>query len=151
MHPYAPRQIRFHGLRIVGGWRLKLYSVRYEPDEISWEAFAPGLALAESALTDLPVTPERPGVGFLIAHRGRVGNYAVLAWWDRENELPLRIFVSPDGRPESWRPGTASESVCVWDLEILWHERQAYVTTVLAPTGPDIAGYLERVSAASSP
>jgi len=41
-----------------------------------------------------------------------------------------------------WRPANDSESVCVWDLEVLWRERQAYVATVLRPGGSDIEAYL---------
>ena len=25
------------------------------------------------------------------------------------------------------------ESICIWDLQVLWHERQAYIDTVLSP------------------
>jgi hypothetical protein len=144
MHPFAPRRIEFHGLRTCGDWRLKLYSILYGPGPLDWHSFTPGLALAESALPQPAVTPERPGVGFLIAHQGRTGSYAVLGWWDRENELPLRVFVSPDGRAQSWRRNEGSESICMWDLEILWAERQAYADTVLSPSGSDVAGYLAR-------
>ena len=150
MQPFAPRHVEFNGVRPVGGWRLKLYSILYGERPMDWDAFAPGLALAEAALPQPAVTPARPGVGFLIAHRGRTGNYTVLGWWDRENELPLRVFVSPDGHPQSWRPSEASESICVWDLEVLWAEREAYVATVLCPNGCDVAAYLARVSAAGA-
>ena len=145
MHPFAPRRIEFHGLRSVAGWRLKLYSVVYGEPALDWDALSPGIALAEAVLPQPAVTPTRPGVGFLIAHQGRGCNYVVLGWWDRENELPLRIFVSPDARPQSWRPNQSTESVCVWDLEIVWAEREAYVATVLHRDGCDVEGYLARI------
>src|SRR5262249_869185 len=145
MHPFAPRRIEFHGLRSFGDWRLKLYSILYGAAPMDWDTFAHGLALAESALPQPAVTAARPGVGFLIAHRGRSRHYAVLGWGDGENELALRIFVSPDATPRKWRPCEASESVCVWDLEVLWAEREAYVATVLSPDGGDVAAYLARV------
>ena len=85
----------------------------------------------------------RPGVGFVIAHQGQTANYTVLAWWDRENELPLRVFVDEAKNGDGWRPNEADESVCVWDLEILWKERQAYVDHVLRPGGGSVEGYLE--------
>ena len=31
---------------------------------------------------------------------------------------------------------------CVWDLEILWHERNAYVRTILSPEGASPEAYL---------
>jgi hypothetical protein len=69
-------------------------------------------------------------------HQGR-GDYLVLGWWDNENELPLRVLVWGES---GWREARGSESVCVWDLRILWHERDAYVATVLS--GRDPADYL---------
>ncbi len=68
----------------------------------------------------------------------------ILGWWDNQNELPLRVFVSSDRRNESWRAAEGSESICVWDLEVLWEERQAYIATVLRRGESDIDGYLAR-------
>ena len=67
----------------------------------------------------------------------------VLAWWDRENELPVRVFVKPKGEAE-FRAARGSESFCVWDLRVIAAERGAYVNTVLAAHGPDVEGYLYR-------
>jgi len=146
MEPYAPRPVGFHGLREPSGWRLKLYSVRYGAAPLDWKAFAPGLAMAEATLPRPAQAEGRPGVGFLIAHQGRGANYVVLAWWDQENELPLEVFVHRNGPGESWRPARTRESVCVWDLEIIWAEREAYVDTMLRNGGGDPAAYLVRVS-----
>ena len=144
MESFAPRRIEFHGLRSFAGWRLKVYSVVYGPASVDWDSFGPGISRAEANLPQPAVTPARSGVGFLIAHQGRTANYLILGWWDQENELPLRVFVSRNHRPESWREAEGSESICVWDLEVLWAERQAYIATVLSASGSDVAGYLAR-------
>jgi hypothetical protein len=39
----------------------------------------------------------------------------------------------------------ASESVCVWDLEVIAFERDAYITTVLARPPAPTEAYLDRV------
>lgn len=140
--PFAERPIRFHGLREPGGYRLKLYSVVYGGGPPEMERFERGLALAFAELPRPAVVPGRPGAGFAILHQGSNANYVVLGWWDRENELPLRVFV----RDGAWRPARGAESICVWDLELLWHERCAYVETVLAK-GEETAveDYLARI------
>ncbi len=144
MEPFEPRPTSFHGLRSAGGWQLKLYSIRHGAGPVDWDFFAPGIALAEAALPQPAAAEGRPGVGFLIVHQGRTGNYVVLGWWDRENELPLRIFVHPGVPGGIWRRNEGSESICVWDLEIIWAERGFYVETMLVSTGESVPEYLSR-------
>jgi hypothetical protein len=109
-----------------------MYSVVLHGSPPDWGVFEPAIALALDTLPSPARAPGRPGVGFLIAHTGRGLWYTVLCWWDRENELPIRVWVAEqaDG-PPAWRPAQGSESVCVWDLDIIWHEREAWVDTML--------------------
>lgn len=131
--PYAPRWVRFAGTRTLAGYRVKTYHVAYSAPDIVLPRFATAISLAESTLPPLDGRPERPGVGFLILHEGNGADYAVLCWWDRENELPVRVFVREQRDGAEWRLGERSESFCVWDLEVIWHERQAYVAAYLTP------------------
>ncbi|MBV9775057.1 MAG: isochorismatase [Gemmatimonadetes bacterium] len=141
MHPYRPRPIRYDGVHPHAGWRLKQYEITCDPTPLNRDTFASGIELALATLPAPAVTPERPGLGFLVAHQGRNADYIVLGWWDRENELPVRIFVREEGA--GWRPARGSESFCVWDLQVLWFEREAYVSTVLAEEHPEpIEAYL---------
>lgn len=145
MRPYSPRRIRSHGLRRHRGWRLKVYSITHDGSDLDWPAFESGLGLAMNALPEPAHTEQRPGVGLVIVHAGRGADYVVLGWWDRENELPLRVFVRSSGDPAGWRAAEGSESVCVWDLQVIGFERDAYVSTVLSVdrTG-DVTSYLGR-------
>jgi hypothetical protein len=143
MQPFAPRPIRFHGLRRREGWQLKVYSIVHGAEPLDLETFEKGIRLAEERLPAPDVGSGRPGLGFVIAHQGRTGDYVVLGWWDRENELPLRILVR-QGSNGAWREARDGESICVWDVEVLWAERHYYVTTMLTPRGSDRAAYLFR-------
>ena len=148
MQPYRPRAIRAHGVRRIGAWRLKSYSISFDGSPVDQELFEPGLALACEALPTPAVTAERPGLGVVVAHAGRGALYIVLGWWDRENELPVRVFIAyrDDGDTLAWRPAREGESFCVWDLEVLWFEREAYVSTLLGggEQGAAKREYLER-------
>jgi len=149
--PYTPRRIRTHGIREANAWRIKLYSIVHDGRPPDWSVFEPGISLAFETLPTPAKAAGRPGLGFLIAHAGREIWYTVLCWWDRENELPIRVWVAePDssGIPQ-WRDARGGESVCVWDLDVIWHERQAYVETLLSSqTGLDAeADYIKRVHA----
>jgi hypothetical protein len=143
MEAYRPRTLVVRGVEARDGWSLKRYAISLDPSGFEWSEFAPGLVLAWAALPRPAVTDERAGVGFVIAHRGRGSDYIVLGWWDRENELPTRVFVRPDGEP-AFRAAREAESFCVWDLRVIAAERGAYVATVLSAHGPDVEGYLYR-------
>ena len=124
--PYAPRRVTSLGVRTVRGFRLKTYAVVFGNAPVDPARFELGFALASGGIARGP-RPARAGISIL--HQGRTGDYLVLGWWDHENELPIRVFVRGDA---GWRPAQNGEGACVWDLAVVWHEREAYVKTVLA-------------------
>jgi hypothetical protein len=131
--PYAARPINALSPVERRGFTLKRYWIDLQaepaPDAADW---AGAIALAVQALPQED-DPGRAGVGFLILHRGRGADYLVLGWWARENELPLRVIVRYPGTDDAqWRPARDDESVCVWDLEVIAFERDAYVASFLA-------------------
>jgi hypothetical protein len=119
---------------------MKLYTIAQTEDAAHPSDFADGILLACDSLPSPAQTAERPGVGFLIAHHTSAIDYLILASWDRMNELPTRIFVREAGR--SWRAARGSESFCVWDLQVIAHERDAYVRHMMREDGPRPADYL---------
>lgn len=147
MQPFAPRPIRFLRIHEHSGWRIKLYSIAVEGATRAAD-LEPGLALTLDSLPQPAQTPSRPGLGFCVLHAGRGADYAVLGWWDRENELPVRIFVRPHNEP-AWRPAQGGESFCVWDLQVVAFERDAYVETLLANPPLGANDYLARTLVAS--
>ena len=146
MEPFAPRDIAFHGARLGGAWTLKVYSIVYGDAPLDWAGFEHGIRGAELALPDPDLDAGRPGLGVLIAHQGRTGDYVVLGWWNSENELPLEIWVRRD-RTDPWRRAESGESACVWDLEVLWEERQAWIRAMLSADGGGSEAYLADVPA----
>lgn len=129
--PYVARPIRFIGVAEPHGYRIKRYAIQYGGGPFREAVFAEGLRLACESLPRPAITDQRIGMGFAITHQGNGVDYVVLAWWDNENELPLRVFVRSQKDDAEWRPARDGESVCVWDLEVIWFERQAYVRTIL--------------------
>jgi len=137
--PFASRPTSFLGLLEKDGWRIKSWFIHHPAATPDMGRFELVVEEAVAALPRPAATAQRPGVAVLIAHQGKAVDYLVLAWWDNFNELPTRIWVD-DGL--GWRAARESESFCVWDLEVLWRERQLYVTHVLGPDKPDLDGYL---------
>jgi hypothetical protein len=151
-HPYRDRPIRFNGLRTVAGYRLKVYSITFDGRDPDPAVFDAGLRLAAEALPQPPVTESRYGVGFLIRHRGRGEDYLVLNWWDKENELFSRVCTTANDDAAGWRVARHGEAGCVWDLQVIGVERDAYIATVLSRPGPpDVDAYLRRAAEPSHP
>ncbi|MDB4874262.1 MAG: hypothetical protein JWM41_708 [Gemmatimonadetes bacterium] len=147
MQPYSPRPIVL--LEPIGheGWQLKVYSIVFGDSAFNRPRFDGGLAAALRELPSPAKTADRPGAGFVILHQGRDVDYVVLAWWDRENELPLRVFVRERVAGKAWRVARGGESVCVWDLQVIAAERDAYVDTVMGGGTDGVAEYMTRSAA----
>lgn len=144
--PHRPRPIRFLDLWQVDGWRLKAYGIAYggreRPDARLVDA---ALDLARKALPSPPVTPARYGVGFVGVHEGRGMDVVFVCWWEDENELRYRSFVSPKGEPAFEERTRDGNVICIWDLAVVGFERDAWASAVLAnPKGPDVDEYLAR-------
>ena len=146
-HRYAARTVAYDGLDESDGWKFKRYSLSWDGSAMDDPRFVEGEAMARGLLPSPAVAEDRPGAAVVIRHQGRNQNYVVMAWWDRENELPIRVVVDEG---QGWRPANAHESICVWDLQIIASERDAYVRHILAwPERPDLRRYLAEIYAPS--
>ena len=134
-----PRPLTFLGVEAVAGYQLKVYAIRSADQAFERGRFAGGWTLAAEALPQPAVTGGRPGLGFVILHQAQGDDYLILGWWDRENELPTRVFL---GGINGWREARGGESFCVWDQRVMWWEREAYVGTVLAGRAGGAEAYL---------
>lgn len=142
---YQTRPVRFLGLRQLYGWQIKLYSISARAEYVRPE-------LVDEALRQLPVWLENHRnyplelyrLGTLILHEGRDGNFAILNWWIDENMLQNHVYFSPEEAPYQFSllsdKGMMS---CVWELAVLWFERNAWVEHVLQhPEQPRLEAYL---------
>ncbi|MEO1622401.1 MAG: hypothetical protein AAFU53_15390 [Cyanobacteria bacterium J06632_3] len=77
---------------------------------------------------------------FAIFHEANNAQYLVLAWWGNDNEM----FTSVSVRIQSdWMVDSGKYSFCLWDLEILWAERNIYIETMYSGK-PDLTTYRHR-------
>lgn len=145
--PYAARVFSSAPSSRHGGWRIKRYYVHLRGESLDVAVFRGAEALSRAELPAPARSAGRAGAAFTIGHQGRERNYFVLGWWDNENELPLRVWVRErNGANARWRPARGGESVCVWDLDIVWFERSMYVRHVMARhRAPDLRAYLRSV------
>lgn len=142
---FRPRPVRFLELFECGPWRIKLYGLTAEHTRLLPEVVAAAKKLFRSTLPKDPVAAKSYGVGFAGVHCGSDSNFVFVDWWANENELHHCVFTSTLKRPVDFTPGEDGLSACVFDLQLIWFERNAWVEKVLAnPTGPDLEAYLQK-------
>lgn len=132
--PYRPRLIRAAGVLSLAGWRLKTYEISFDDSAAQRGEFSLGLARASSFLPQPPASANRGGAGFLIFHSGASDHYLICGWWDAQNELFIRTLARPRDR-EEWDESGQRHSICVWDLDVIWHERNAWIACMLGGNG----------------
>ncbi len=146
--PFAPRPTTCAGVIEHGGWRLKLYEITAPGGTLDQAAYDAGMGPALGELPQPAHTVGRPGLGFVIQNQGcdpqgRRLCYLVVCWWDNANELFIRTLIKGESTGGAWVSAPDRASICVWDLGVIWHERNAYAGHVLTDE-PDEGAYLEQ-------
>jgi hypothetical protein len=137
IQPYGPRPVRFLGLIENSGWRLKTYSISVRGEQVDEGVVAHVCArlpewVTNSTLYDLPTY----GVGILILHEGREGCFAIVGWWIDENMFQEFVYLATDAERRDFRLfSDRGVFTCVWELSVLWFERNAWVEYVLKAPG----------------
>lgn len=144
MVPYQNRPIRFLEVFNHNDWKIKLYSISVknefvEPEWVekaknnldNWLQFAQNDAI------------ENYKIATLILHEGREGCFAILSLWVEENMLQLFAWLA--GHEDRIFKLCSDKGLvsCVWEMEVLWHERNVWVENVLKRAADaDFEGYL---------
>ena len=144
-HEFRPRPVRFLELLEFGEWRLKLYGLTAEHTRLLPELVQEAKKLARLVLPADGVAADAYGVGFVGVHCGIDANLIFIDWWANENELHHHVFTSSLDKPLDMTRAPDGFTACVFDLQVIWFERNAWIEKVLAnPDGPDVEGYLQR-------
>lgn len=61
---------------------------------------------------------------FAIFHAGATMLYLVVCWWGNGNELFTTVSVREADR---WIEDPSRYSFCIWDLEVIWFERNSFI------------------------
>jgi len=80
------------------------------------------------------------GLGVVVLHLGDDGIYLVVQSWAKDFQSRLSIFSGME--VDDLRPAPIGSGPCVWELEVLSHERASYVQHILS-AGVDIDAWLD--------
>jgi hypothetical protein len=144
MQAYQKRPIRFVEVFQHDKWQIKLYSISIHNERVADQNIAMAKArldewLSRSREYDL----ESYQIATLILHEGKEGCFAIISWWIDENMLQLFVYLKPNGSDEFVLFSDRGIVSCVWEMAVLWHERNAWVKHTLQTTHPDFDAYLK--------
>ena len=146
MRPYKERNIRFVETIQVDDWFIKIYSI-IENGDFDYPEFYKNVKkrLPEWLSMQNSFDPTGHKHGFLILHLGKEGIFSLINWWVDENMMNTHIFLTDPSKPDSFTKISGDGlAPCVWELEVIYHEKRAWVSNVLKPeAGPDFLAYLD--------
>ena len=147
MIEYQTRNIQFREIIIINDWKIKIYTISKVGD-FNQEDFY------KNALIKLPewlnlkngFDDSNDKTGFLILHSGTEGIFTLINWWVGKNMMNTHIFFTDYNKADVFKiiSGTGL-SPCVWELEVINHERISWTTNILKPNQPDYYKYLNDV------
>ncbi len=140
---YQTRPIRFLEIHQEGDWKIKLYSISIRSEFVSDENIYLVKRQIEKWLEKSNLYKrDTYKTATLIIHEGRGEGFAVINWWIDENMLQNFVYLL-DGNNEYQLFSDNGITTCVWEMAVLWHERNAWVKHVLMNNeNPDFEGYL---------
>ncbi len=147
---YRPRALKFQEILKTGDWKIKVYTISNRPAFESQDILQNAVQAVPDWLSkykyhDLPVYD----LGWLTVHEGREGVWVLLSWWTGGEMLETVLHFVDYKQPNQFQssPYSKNDIICVWELEVVIHERQAWIDHVLnSPDTPDFAGYLNNVA-----
>ncbi|MGW0563273.1 hypothetical protein ACWDZ4_22345 [Streptomyces sp. NPDC003016] len=132
---YSPRLVKALPPLDVSGRVLKVYGMFAEPERCSTLPAPERLQQqVASVLREPPQEGDHP-VGFLILHYGEEGDYLLVSQWYDANMLKHWVrgtAVDAEGNTTVAPLAQRDLIACVWELEVIKFERDAWVNTVLA-------------------
>jgi hypothetical protein len=69
--------------------------------------------------------------GFAIMHDGASCEYLIVGWWQNDNELFVSVSVK---EPNAWIEDMTKYSFCLWDMDVIWHERNSFIRHLYSGT-----------------
>ncbi len=140
---YLQRPVRFLEIHPHNDWQIKLYSISIKNEYVSKDNVQKAKQhldnwLSKSSIYNL----ETYKIATLILHEGKEGCFAIINWWIDENMLQNFVYLIEDGQNYNLFSANGI-TTCVWEMAILWHERNAWVKHILMKhENPDFKAYL---------
>lgn len=148
MNVYRARKIRFREVLDMYGWRIKIYTIAKD-EKFNHPQFYINVKreLEKWLLLDNSFNSSNDKIGFLILHSGNEGIFSIVSWWVDKHMMNTHIFLSKLDDPSNFaRISGDGLAPCIWELEVINHERISWIDNILKKTPePDYERYIEDV------
>ncbi len=131
---YTPRLVRTLPPVRAHGRVLKAYAMFARPAERDRVPSPDWLAEQAAAVLEGPAGPGDHEAGFLMLHAGMERDYLLVSQWydaDMLKHWVRGVEVDAEGRTTLVPLEQRQLVACVWELEVVAFERDAWVTTVM--------------------
>ena len=99
---------------------IKIYTIAASDGAVDISRYLPRMAAMKSARAIAwSTTP-----AFAICHEAANARYLVLGWWGNDNEMFIAVAAED---ATGWVEDLSRYSFCLWDMEVMWHERNAFI------------------------
>jgi len=146
MEKFKKRAVKYLDVIEFGDWKFKLYSMKYNELRVTPEiekiikTILPDWIKEKSQANDFP----NYKIGTVIVHEAMDSILVVVNWWVYENVIQNHVYCSEYEHPDKFVDiSSKGLRFCVWEMNILWHERNLWVEHVLKKAdNPDWDSYL---------
>lgn len=137
--PYQDRPAWLIEVADISGWQIKFYGMCAAGISVNPEL----IEAAKSFLEANAQFDSESGYGFSILHRGEEAVWLLLDWW-KQDILHQRLFCSELEKVSFQQGPPNHEMACVWELQVITHERDAWVEHVMTdPSNANFDAYLK--------
>ena len=130
---YRPRYFVFDDVWNVEGVALKAYLISRNADQAVSNELRN--SSHEYVVQAFPAAYKQEGhahgLGYIILHAGEMNNWLLIHWWAHQ-DIALRLLASSDpGRTQFNSQDHRRFHACVWEHEVIDHERDAWVRNMM--------------------
>lgn len=144
-HQYQPRSIRFLEVFQLNNTTFKFYSISNRRDVADTKNIEAVKGCARQWYDNMHAgTLDTYAMAILIVHEVQEGVMGIISRWIDENMAQTHVYLSHEQQAKSFQL-FSEEGIhtCVWELAVLWHERNAWVKHILMRAkNPDWKNYL---------
>lgn len=153
--PYRDRRTWLISVRELADWKVKVYGISASGEDLPEAVLESALAHAADQIPGGIESTSREGMscGFIVLHTGTEAAWLLVDLWFEDIlhhflfraalEDPTRWTSPPNDTTAAGDTAAGGVMACAWELEVIQHERDAWVRHVLSrPEEPDFDAYL---------